>query len=112
MTQELGLGQVYSLWENDYGKARKGDIPREKEKQMQPSPALLCCLAASQPFRWYWGGTEKAGKAGLPLYSSYNASLGWCYIFNLVTLGNCPKLCGLDPYQRGWLMSPGARQNR
>lgn len=102
-----------ALWHNGDGKAGKAAVPRVKEKQTQPSPAPLPWrLAVSQPLPRWSGGTEKAGQAGLPLYLSYDASLGWGYIFNLVTPGNCPKLCGMDPHQRGWLMSRGVRQSR
>lgn len=109
MTQALGLHPVCSLWEKGDGKAREAAIHGVKEKQTQPSPALLLwCLALSQPLPWWWGGTEKAGQAATP-----SILVIWCQ-FGLglhFQLGD-PKLCGMDPYQRGWLMSPGARQSR
>lgn len=72
MTQELGLGLVCPLWENGVGKTR-GLV---KEEQEQPGPSPASCPARSQPSVLRpppWGGM---GKAGLSLYSCYDASSG------------------------------------
>lgn len=66
-----------------------------KERCIQPHPALLpWCLSFSH---CHGDGVGQRCLGKLGFLGTCHTVPVWVHMFNLVTSGHCPKLCGMEP---------------